>query len=141
MTLYVQRNVFDMQSAVEAGKAFDNEGREHLVITSSEKFIITSCEGEEHCFSHKGGQFAGFASTFLSLPSCMMDHLRTIVVYNEETLEPLEGFVSRTEAYTFMTRQLEAGVPVRIITNTSHPKHASLLRRLGLARVKRPEAG
>lgn len=53
-------NVFDFSAAISNGKAVDNNGKTHEIITHSSEFLITNSHLGEACFDKTGTQQATF---------------------------------------------------------------------------------
>ena len=87
-----QSEVFFFDGAVENGIAYDQNGGKHQILAHGEKFIITKCNGEEHCFNKNGKQFAFFTKLKLVKPSKVKIELLPYVLYDVPSMKIIDMY-------------------------------------------------
>jgi hypothetical protein len=123
-----RKKVFDFETAITGKVVIDHKGGRHDIVAKGTRFIITKCDGVEHCFNAEGKQFETFPSLQLSSPSAIKCSIPTYVVYKKSDMSIVDYFDS-SKGYGVAEENADY-----VCINTSSPTNEELLKTLGIER-------
>ncbi len=124
-----QSKEFFFDEAIKTGVAFDHTGGKHMVVAHRDKFMITVCDGVEHCFNKEGVQFENFPKLKLVRPYRVKVKLFTYIVYDKNSME----IISMHEGVMSVGYSTDFGKNPNIESvNITHPRSKQILENLGI---------
>lgn len=124
-----RRIVFDFDQAVKQGMARDQDMNKHMIQAHGDKFLITTCDGKEHCFNRDGKEFDDSPKVKLVEPQRVRVELLPFLIYDSVAMTILDQADWVMDA---MAREVACGNPNAKAMNVTHPANQDKLRELGI---------